>query len=318
MTHLQSIFTGAKLPDKAFFNELLLQFRYMDTKPLEAFRRLYGDKYHFRPPNGCPGCHSNPHAHIQGDACMKMWKRNQKGDFEEEQTPPLTNFFVSEKTIKDFKASHPVATKLGDNGDAVCRNHFRATDGSTMDKRYSSGVFAGVCGHSFPYKAVSMDAGEKFAYFHCVLVQLALQEHTFAYLEYDVACRFIAYLRKHEQELARLIARAKANGTKPSDLVGHPERVAGMRLALGRFHAYAHQASCQINYAMLYKSGFGLVPDGEDCEKVWKSVLPLAGPTTLMSASNRADYLAFGFFRVQRDRSSRLPDKVSGLVVVVK
>ena len=107
-------------------------------------------------------------------------------------------------------------------------------------------MFAAVCGHSYPLKAVSMTAGEKFAYFYCLLMHLCSLGYTFAFLEYDVACRFEAYLRKHDEELARAIAQAAKDGRTPAELMSVPDMVAGILLALGRFHAHAHQASCQV------------------------------------------------------------------------
>ena len=61
---------------------------------------------------------------------------------------------------------------------------------------------------------------------------------------------------------------------------------------------------------MGYKSGFGLVPDGEDLERIWAEVLPHVGPTTQMLAANREDTLALAFRHVLAHKSLGLPRKV--------
>ena len=80
--------------------------------------------------------------------------------------------------------------------------------------------------------------GEKFAYYHCLIVQGIKNGRIPAGVTYDVACRFAPYLRAYEQEMIELLCKVSAKWTNKTttETADGPTVVAGMKFALGVPH----------------------------------------------------------------------------------
>jgi hypothetical protein len=216
--------------------------------------------------------------------------------------------------VAEFKLKHPTtskAEKVSEN----CANDFKAEAPRPASKGlHSTGIAVALCGHAYPLKGASVKLGEKFAYCHVILLALIKAGFVPAFLEYDIACRFYLYMRAHEPELFEAIQ--GLGGPNMTALKG-ANIIAGIKFALGvcargcythtlahththaqcnytapltragRFHAWAHQSACQVQWSMGVTEGCGLTPDGEDLERLWWLIMPYRGASTQMVAANR-------------------------------
>jgi hypothetical protein len=142
---------------------------------------------------------------------------------------PLTNLFVPDAVVDAFKLAHP--TTSHGKGTEDCKNDFAAEKTRPPSKNlFSSAICMSLCAHAYPLKGASMRLGEKFAYCHVVLMELIKAKWCPAFLEYDIACRFHAYLKKYEPEL--LTAMDGLHAPHMTSAMG-ATILAGIKLVLG-------------------------------------------------------------------------------------
>jgi hypothetical protein len=141
----------------------------------------------------------------------------------------MTSFFITDANMDAFKTLHPTASH--DKVSEDCAHHFDATKPRPVHKNFaSSGIAVALCGHAYPLLGASLKTGEKFAYAHAMLLKLVQCGWVPAHLEYDIACRFHAYLRKHEEELLEALDGLHAPGVTA---ITGSNVIAGIKLALG-------------------------------------------------------------------------------------
>ena len=177
---------------------------------------------------------------------------------------------------------------------------------------HCKGLFGAVCEHAVPKMFVNVEAGEKRVYLHYILWRLTGKGDCPDFVAYDIACRTTAYFQKFEVEMTKDIA-AFCPGFKPSS---GRTTVAGIKFAVGRWHAYGHESKCHNVWSMLYQDGFGLC-DGEDMERLWHVLNAYAGSTSQMSLGNRNDSLSLVLFHLQDMKLRELADKLMTVCLYV-
>ena len=124
-------------------------------------------------------------------------------------------------------------------------------------------------------------------------------------VNYDIACRVLPYFRRFETELEVDIARFNP-GFDPSK---GATAVAGIKFAIGRWHAYGHQSSCHSKWSMLFQEGIGL-SYGEDMERLWHVLNMYGGSTSQMSLGNRNDSLSLVLYYLRDVKVRGQADKL--------
>ena len=127
--------------------------------------------------------------------------------------------------------------------------------------------------------------GEKFAYYTYLILGAIKKGFIPKMVGYDIACRLAPSLRKFEPTIVAILLAAvnkfgATTGAEMPDASG-PTTVAGIKFALGRFHAWAHQSRCHIQWSAQFQEGFGM-GDLEDLERFWSLLQKHAGQHTFM------------------------------------
>ena len=162
-----------------------------------------------------------------------------------------------------------------------------------------------------PLMFVNIETGEKRVYLHYLLTNLIKKGHVPAFVNYDIACRSTPYLRNFEEELKKEILLVDPTHTFEE---GHTI-VAGMKFAIGRWHAYGHQSKCHSLWNMLFQKGFGL-SDGEDMERLWALLNQFAGATSQMNLGNHNDNLSLALLHILETKCADLPTKLVTVILV--
>ena len=178
---------------------------------------------------------------------------------------------------------------------------------------YCKVLFGAVCGHEVPKMFVNVEAGEKMVYLHYILWRLTGKGDWPEFVCYDIACRTTQYFKKFEAEFKKDIE-TSSPGFRPSS---GKTTVAGMKFAVGRWHAYGHESKCHNVWSMLYHDGFGLC-DGGDMERLWHVLNAYAGSTSQMSLGNRNDSLSLVLYHLQDLKLRDLPDKLMTVCLYVR
>ena len=167
------------------------------------------------------------------------------------------------------------------------------------------GIFGSCCGHCIPLMFVNIETGEKRVYLHYLLTKLIKQGYVPAFINYDIACRSTPYLKKFEDQLKKAIL-----AVDPGHIFGEGHTiVAGIKFAIGRWHAYGHKSKCHSLWNMLYQKGFGL-SDGEDMERIWNLLNEYAGATSQMNLGNHNDNLSLALLHILEMKCNDLPTKL--------
>lgn len=160
----------------------------------------------------------------------------------------------------------------------LCAHNFKAagTKPSTMKKCDETGLISVVCRHDSVVAMLNMYAGERFEWILYGLDKSLekLEEETGlrnpVILLYDVACKMEAFASTHR-----------------------PDLDSRMRVAVNKFHGYAHELRCQKLYGVTQLKGAG-ESDGEGNERVWGTINGLAtarressSPTKMLMVDDR-------------------------------
>lgn len=217
------------------FLEVLLQYRLFTFHGVEEMCKMLQDDV---TPEQCPACFDTLHILLAGDGNMKWRKQKcQQND----DLPSRTDFFVDKTEANKFKTDHPTGSKKKTESDPECQHRYAAEqEGPKAKNLHCKGVFCVACSHDYPLRGVDIDNGEKYAYYHLLLLKVIKDGVVPETVLYDIACRFAPHLRKKSTDLRDALASARSSG----DLEMADEEkqtVEGLAFAIGTFHAWAHQ-----------------------------------------------------------------------------
>jgi hypothetical protein len=224
--------------------------------------------------NMCPGCFdfeaypADRSAGVSTDGNMQHYRYDRNPFDFERLTPKL---FVNYKGRDYNLANVPDAAAESSS----CANQFKATAGwnktetTLLSKKKvdESGLMVVTCFHGIAMRFVNMHrTGERQTHALTLLKSILAEKPELEKLRvcYDVACVFGPALR-------HLLP---------------PQESAKITAAIGRFHIYAHQFGCHINYNTLRKEGFGLMI-GEEPEFIWAQLAHMVANNRVSTGARR-------------------------------
>ena len=157
--------------------------------------------------------------------------------------------------------------------DDGCSNRFKATGGwrkselSTLGKKNldESGLMGVTCTHGIGLRYLNMHrSGERHTHGIALLENILDESELEIRLCYDVGCVF-------GPAIQRLLPLEKANR---------------ITTAIGRFHIYAHQYGCHIQWNATRTKGFACT-SGESCEPNWYLMSHMVAPNRVSSGPRR-------------------------------
>jgi hypothetical protein len=225
--------------------------------------------------NMCPACFdfekypADYSAGISTDGNLQHYRYGySRSPFEFERLTPKT--FVDYQR-RDYSRANDAPEDVG----GPCANEFKATNGwkktelTTLRNKGvdESGLMVVTCFHGMALRFLNMHGtGERHTHALALLESILEEKPDIQKLRlcYDVACVF-------GPALQHLLP---------------AEQSAKITAAIGRFHIYAHQFGCHINYSTLRKDGFGLMV-GEEPEFIWSWISHLVAANRVSSGPRR-------------------------------
>lgn len=195
-------------------------------------------------------------------------------------------FFGSQTAVDEYVASYQTGQKMT----KACSN-FLAGDSLRSSRRYhaldETALFGCACRHEFPRLFISLKHGERLSYVVWLLEELTqhVPAMTNIYVMYDIACTLVRHL-KASRNGAHLLERIK--------------------FALPSFHAFGHNAACQVVYSPVRCEGVGL-SDGEVMERMWSYLRRFSRMTKEMRPAHRVDVLSHALLYYGHMTKQKLP-----------
>lgn len=125
---------------------------------------------------------------------------------------------------------------------------------------------------------MSTTADGSFRYANTDFVVLStLKDSTFRrlVLSYDICCQWSANLKERV-------------ATFPEDMRLSDADFSLIKFVIPKFHLYGHGTSCQVKYSLNYLP-WSAETDGEDPERWWSHINPVAMSTKIMGPGSRQD-----------------------------
>jgi hypothetical protein len=244
--------------------------------------------------NMCPACFdfeeypADRSAGISTDGNLQHYRYDKQAFDFERLTPKL---FVNYKG-RDYNLANEVPDVAAEV-EGSRAHQFKATNGwnkteSTLvskKKVDESGLMVLTCFHGMALRFVNMyRTGERQTHALTLLKSLLAEKPDIDKLRlcYDVACVF-------GPALQHLLP---------------PEESAKITAAIGRFHIYAHQFGCHINYNTLRKEGFGLMI-GEEPEFIWAQLAHMVSNNRVSTGARRTQNIdCAAFYIAKRTRET--------------
>ena len=174
---------------------------------------------------------------------------------------------------QDYTTAQTASGSTDEAQDGGCSNQFKATGGwkkselSTLGKKNldESGLMGVTCTHGIGLRYLNMHRSrERHTHGIALLDHILDESELDIRLCYDVGCVF-------GPAIPRLLPLEKAN------------RVI---TAIGRFHIYAHQYGCHIQWNATRTKGFACT-SGENCEPNWSLMSHMVAPNRVSSGPRR-------------------------------
>ncbi|KAJ8694301.1 hypothetical protein PTI98_009225 [Pleurotus ostreatus] len=214
------------------------------------------------------------------DANFRLKRLSASNDTRDPSLNRGSAYFVEEVQYKDFLSKHrtkkPQEDSTCNNYDAVKSASIRGGKGTT-----ASGVGTIECSRHDMKRPVSvgdLQLGEQYVNMDYLYFS-SVKNHapTSLVVSYDIACQWSCKLILRSQSYPMNLITPRVNDLHATYLVP-------------KFHLYAHQTDCQINYSFNLTPGVGRT-DGEAPERGWAAMNPVASSTKEMGPGSRRDTL---------------------------